>query len=441
MNYYNEFDKKAAAWLRELIKQGLIPDGIVDERSIIDVRADELMGFQQCHFFAGIGGWNEALRLAGIGADERIWTGSCPCQAFSTAGKQKGFKDKRDLWPAFFELIKACKPERVFGEQVGNAIKHGWLDRVYADLEGENYTVGAVILGAHSVGAPHQRQRLYWGGVRVADCDCKQRQRQIPAQTGREYFTQAKWGCGASDMANDVGGGLLESEGTCNCDSVSNTTSRELGGLRDTQGTKGTCAGDVLSGELCGVCDSMADGISNATRSAQGQGNKRRTDDQFDNRNGFWNDDRNCGATSNNAMDDCISEGLERHTWNGDDRDESGRDNKNEIGPASEASNTMYLSNNHWSDFQLIYCRDGKVRRVPAESVFFGVADGVSDCVDGSRDCSLSTVEGFPLCQKDEFKKGEANMLLKGYGNAIVPEVAAEFLKAWMKETNQNSTN
>ena len=32
--YYNEFDPMAAAWLRELIKAGLIPDGEVDERSI-----------------------------------------------------------------------------------------------------------------------------------------------------------------------------------------------------------------------------------------------------------------------------------------------------------------------------------------------------------------------------------------------------------------------
>jgi len=40
--YYNEFDKKAAAWLRELIKGGEIPDGEVDERSIVDVRPGDL---------------------------------------------------------------------------------------------------------------------------------------------------------------------------------------------------------------------------------------------------------------------------------------------------------------------------------------------------------------------------------------------------------------
>jgi hypothetical protein len=56
--YYNEIDSFAAAWLRELIKAGLIADGEVDERSIADVRPDDLRGFTQCHFFAGIGGWS-----------------------------------------------------------------------------------------------------------------------------------------------------------------------------------------------------------------------------------------------------------------------------------------------------------------------------------------------------------------------------------------------
>lgn len=86
MNYYNEFDPKAAAWLRELIKCELIPNGYVDERSIVDVRGADLAGYTQCHFFAGIGGWPLALRIAGWPEDRRVWTGSCPCQPFSTAG-------------------------------------------------------------------------------------------------------------------------------------------------------------------------------------------------------------------------------------------------------------------------------------------------------------------------------------------------------------------
>jgi len=162
MNYYNEFDPVAAAWLRELIAKKLIPDGVVDERSITEIHAPDLQGFTQCHFFAGIGGWSLALQLAGWPEDLPVWTGSCPCQPYSAAGKGLGDADPRNLWPTFFNLIRECRPEHVFGEQVAHAIGKGWLDGISTDLEGEGYACGATVLGAHSVGSPHRRQRLYW---------------------------------------------------------------------------------------------------------------------------------------------------------------------------------------------------------------------------------------------------------------------------------------
>lgn len=162
MNYYNEFDPKAAAWLRELIKGGHIANGVVDERSITDVQPDELREYTQCHFFAGIGGWSYALRLAGWPDDRPVWTGSCPCQPFSCAGKQLGTADKRHLWPDFRRLIAECRPANVFGEQVASAAGREWLAGVRADLEGVGYAVGAADLCAAGVGAPHIRQRLFW---------------------------------------------------------------------------------------------------------------------------------------------------------------------------------------------------------------------------------------------------------------------------------------
>jgi len=162
MNYYNDNDPRSAAWLRELIKHNVIPPGDIDERSIIDVTGSDLTGYTQVHMFAGIGGWAEALRLAGVNPEIHLWTGSCPCQPFSCAGKRKGEKDSRHLWPEFYRLIRECKPDLIFGEQVEAAIGKGWLDGVFADLETEGYTCGAAVLGAHSAGAPHIRQRLYW---------------------------------------------------------------------------------------------------------------------------------------------------------------------------------------------------------------------------------------------------------------------------------------
>lgn len=163
MNLYNEIETNAAQWMQNLMDAGQIPQGKIDGRPIQQLRAADFNGVKQFHTFAGIGGWALALKIAGWPEDREVWTGSCPCQPYSSAGKQKGNSDERDLWPAFFALIKERRPESIFGEQVASAIRHGWLDRVCADLEGIGYTVGSAVLGAHSVGANHIRQRLYWG--------------------------------------------------------------------------------------------------------------------------------------------------------------------------------------------------------------------------------------------------------------------------------------
>jgi DNA (cytosine-5)-methyltransferase 1 len=171
MNFYNEWDGYAAGWLRNLGAGGHIPIGKVDERSIKDVSAEDLEGFTQAHFFAGIGGWPLALRLAGWPEDREVWTGSCPCQPFSVAGKAAGLGDERHLWPAFHRLIAERRPSIVFGEQVASADGRQWLSGVSTDLEDLGYAVGAADLCAAGVASPHCRQRLYW--VAVGDSDLK----------------------------------------------------------------------------------------------------------------------------------------------------------------------------------------------------------------------------------------------------------------------------
>lgn len=160
--YYNEIDPFAAQWLRELIAAGLIAPGDVDERSIEDVRPDDLVGYTQCHFFAGVGVWSYALRRAGVADDAPVWTGSCPCQPFSSAGKRGGFDDERHLWPAFHWLIQQCAPPVVLGEQVASKPTGPWFDLVQADLEAVGYAFGCVPFPAAGVGAPHIRDRAYW---------------------------------------------------------------------------------------------------------------------------------------------------------------------------------------------------------------------------------------------------------------------------------------
>lgn len=199
--YYNEFDPKAAAWLRELIKAGHIAPGDVDERSIVDIRPSDLIGYTQCHFFAGIGVWSYALRRAGWPDDRPVWTGSCPCQPFSAAGKGAGFTDERHLWPHFHWLIENCRPPVVFGEQVASKDGLGWLDLVQTDMEGTGYACGAVDTCAAGFGAPHIRQRLYWVGVRVANASGQRLEGQDARKMGGERQA-SKRGIGTSGLAD-----------------------------------------------------------------------------------------------------------------------------------------------------------------------------------------------------------------------------------------------
>lgn len=330
--YYNDIDKQKAAWLRELITHGHIAPGDVDERSITAIRADDLRGYRQCHFFAGIGIWSYALRLAGWPDDREVWTGSCPCQSFSTAGKGEGFNDPRHLWPAWARLIKECRPPVIFGEQVDSAIRHGWLDLVSSDLEDAGYSVGAAVLGACSVGAPHRRQRLYF----VA------------------HFNDEEEAYRAHDRRAQAHSKL----GICG----------EVRGVGDAAGERfqgnGAIAGSKGNGR-CGQC-----GVSGAAGGVE----------QFE-------------AVRSQAR-------IGRHMQPGA--------GSGALAGFEQAGSVVRPSplNGFWRDADWLFCRDGKWR--PVETGTFPLAHGVAGRVG----------------------------LLRGYGDGIVAQVAAEFIKAYMEIRN-----
>jgi len=233
--YYNEFDGYAAAWLRNLINAGHLPAGDVDERSIVDVAPSDLAGYTQCHFFAGIGGWSLAARLAGWPDDRELWTGSAPCQPFSVAGQQRGTDDDRHLWPHLFRLASARRPAVLMGEQVAAAVGKDWLDGIATDLESIGYACGAAVVPACAVDAPHRRDRLWFvadaprgdDGVRVAG-----------ARVGREPESR---GCGVA--------GAMAHTDIARASEERQQRSGQLGGAG---GDPGACVGDVADTLGCG---------------------------------------------------------------------------------------------------------------------------------------------------------------------------------------------
>lgn len=314
--YYNEFDPKAAAWLREVIKAGHIAPGDVDERSITDVHPDDLKPYTQCHFFAGIGGWSLALRLAGWADEAPVWTGSCPYQPFSVANTESiGEEDPRHLWPAFAKLINARQPSVVFGEQVASKDGRFWLSGVFADLEAMGYHRAAADLCAAGVGAPHIRQRLYW----LAYANYARPQRRRRAELRERADQRSAW------------------------------TSGDAGRVADSDGER---------------FSQRSEQDSQSERSEQ-QASRR-------------HDTLRCGGAG--GMEHPESDGREQR-WT-------------KPGGGSIASRCG------WSDFDVLPFRDGKFRRV--ESGTFPLAHGVPERVG----------------------------LLRGYGNAIVAPLAAEFIAA-----------
>ena len=353
--YYNENEPFAAAWLRELIADGLIADGEVDERSVVDVRASDLRGYSQHHFFAGIGGWSYAIRLAGWPDDRPVWTGSVPCQPLSSAGQRKGHADERHLWPAFHGLIAECRPPTLFGEQVASKLGREWFSGVRADLEGSGYACGGADLCAAGVGAPHIRQRLWW----VADA---QRTEWRPVDQphgaeGRNVLPRRQEGSGG------LGGGREDDSG-----------------LADAVGGRPTANGRD-DGKVGSVSEAECQSEHGAVVSGRG-----REDDS--------GDESRAGKSSEPGSHDGVG-------------DPSGARlpppefEKLRAARGKEQGGTVEQHGGAWWG-KFIPCSDGKARRV--EPGIQPLAHGIPNRVG----------------------------TLRGAGNAIVPQVAAEFVKAFM---------
>lgn len=398
--YYNEIDPYAAQWLRNLIAAGHIAPGDVDERSIEDVRPDDLRGYTQCHFFAGIGVWSSALRLAGWPDDRPVWTGSCPCQPFSAAGKGLGFADERHLWPAWHHLISECRPPVIFGEQVASKDVDPWIDLVFDDLEAMEYACAANPFPSAGIGAPHIRDRTFfvahahdarsqgWRGVR-------QRLDQLTARARRVAGRVADADSGQRDGIAVVRGVERDGENAGrpqgSCELESRSTPRRLANANVSTGRQGRAIdaggnhrGDALERARPG-CDGSACELADADHH------------RFETRR----------PTSQTA----------RHGHSSDA--DGGVDQDGRPGP----------TNDFWRAADWVLCRDEKWRPVEpgTQPLAHGLAAGMGKIsAEQQRLASVAGLDGSSLKRAKAYRVGT----LRGFGNAINRIAAAEFIAA-----------
>jgi DNA (cytosine-5)-methyltransferase 1 len=404
--YYNEFDPKAAAWLRELIRRELIAPGDVDQRSIEDVTPDDLRPYTQCHFFAGIGVWSYSLRLAGWPDDRPIWTGSCPCQPFSAAGKGGGFADERHLWPAMLHLIRERRPDIWLGEQVASKDGLTWFDLVRDDLEGEGYAVGAVDTSSALTGAPHIRQRLRIAAKRLADASMWRQPGGVWERGSPERAAIAIGGrgaaigladaeCGAAKRhGHEVGGAASGVQGEAREQRVrlNSRNGEYTGGLADTHGRDASAERQQRGGQQR---QQPQDGGASRLEHATGDGRIERRAEPSG--RGLAS---GCGL---GGVADLLGSRLEGHAGHGDDRDQPGRDAAEQArhAPARSCVGGAGPTDGFWRDADWLYCRDGKWRPVEPGT--------------------------FPLAHGSPARVGR----LRGYGNAVDAIATKAFIEAF----------
>lgn len=398
--YYNEHDPYAAAWLRNLITAGLIADGEVDERDIREVTPKDLAGFHQAHFFAGIGGWSLALRQAGWPDERPVWTGSCPCQPFSAAGKGGGVDDERHLWPDWFWLIAQCKPAVIFGEQVASKAALAWFDLVQADLEGAGYAVGVADLCSAGVGAPHIRQRLHF----VAHTPSAG---SFSSPLGEVHSRE-----------ESAGTRHVQPERPCDVGGLANTFSGERG-WRQYDGALFTDGQAPGRNEIPSDIErhSGVDGLGNAF------------DTRLEGHAGHGND------APGRAIEAGSTTEAGRTCRMADTEDSGRREERADVGGLASGNRAQGLStglgdggcdlrpgptNGQWRAADWLRCRDGKWRAV--EPGITALAPRVSNRV-GRLGADWNAPAGKEAV-------GHRVGRLRAYGNAINPVLAAEFIAA-----------
>ncbi len=125
-------------------------------------------------------------------------SGGFPCQDISSAGTGTGLSGARSgLWHEMARIIGEIRPQYAFIENSPMLTIRG-LERVLCDLAALGYDAEWGIVGAHHVGAPHKRERIWI----VAYYQRNRCERKEWSRTHRETRTKTTERCGCTPNPN-----------------------------------------------------------------------------------------------------------------------------------------------------------------------------------------------------------------------------------------------
>jgi DNA (cytosine-5)-methyltransferase 1 len=376
--------------------------------------------------------------------DTDLLTGGFPCQPFSQAGKRRGTDDDRYLWPEMLRVIRLAKPRWVIAENVRGLLtmQNGMVfEQVCSDLENSGYEVQPFIIPAVAVNAPHRRDRIWFVAHALGDrADRKKKRRKLSEAPSKQKQNREKYGSSRQSLRTASGkrgerfaknGFMAEiarnskSAGQSGGDERQRKTQYGRTGSRSdqlfTSDTESKRKGR-LSGKECGIEKRTMEQSKSKGSEIRCEGERHIGDDP----------NSNPSRLQKPRAEQQANRSRQSHKNIGNTKSDA----EHSFGKISQRENALTGG----SSRNASYAESGKSRKPSKQKRWKGFERGswerswleVATELCGVDDGLPAELDGFELS-----KSRHRVERLKALGNAIVPQVTIEIMKA-IKKTDES---